>query len=373
MVDPRIERLADVLVYYAIDVQPGELVALDSSTLAAPLVRELYRRVVRAGGHPLTRIVLDGLPEARLANGSDAQLDWIDPFQVEETERADASIAILADHNSRSRSGIDPARQARANRARSPLLTRMLEREAAGEFRWCVTAFPTNAAAQEARMSLDAYADFLFGACLLDREDPVASWREVGERIGRLAAWLETRKELHVVARGTDLRFSIEGRTWMASDGRANFPDGECFTGPVEDSVSGEIRFTYPAVFQGRVVDGVVLRFEDGEVVDATADRGQAFLREMLAMDEGARRVGEFAFGLNDAVPAFTGEILFDEKIGGTMHLALGESYPQTGGVNRSALHWDMVCDLRPGGEVFADGELVYRDGRFLDGLFDPL
>jgi aminopeptidase len=370
MVDQRIARLADVLVRYSLEVRPGELVTISGSTLAAPLIRELYRGVIRAGGHPRTRVALGELAVDRLARGNDAQLDWLDPFQADETEKADASIAILAEYNTRARSGIDPARQARVNRARSPLLTRMLEREAAGEFRWCVTAYPTPAAAQEARMSLDDYADFLFSSCFLEREDPAAAWRELGERIARLADWLGTVRELRVVANSTDLRLGVEGRTWVASDGKSNFPDGECFTGPVEDSVTGEIRFTYPATFQGRLVEGAWLRFEHGEVVDAGADRGAAFLHEMLELDGGARRVGEFAFGLNDAVTAFTGEILFDEKIGGTVHLALGESYPQTGGVNRSALHWDMVCDLRRGGEVYADGELVYRDGRFLDGRF---
>lgn len=370
MVDPRIERLADVLVSYSVAVRPGELVAIQGTTLAAPLIRELYRRVLRAGAHPITRVALDGLAVERLARGTDAQLDWIDPSQAGETEKADATIVILADFNTRARSGIDPGRQARANRARSPLLTRMLEREAAGEYRWCVTAYPTSAGAQEARMSLDEYADFLFATCFLDRDDPIAAWRELGRRIGRLAEWLGTVRELRVVADATDLRLAVEGRRWVASDGQANFPDGECFTGPVEDSVSGEIRFTYPATFQGRVVDGAWLRFHRGEVADAGAERGAAFLHEMLELDDGARRVGEFSFGLNDAVSAFTGEILFDEKIGGTVHLALGESYPQTGGVNRSALHWDMVCDLRRGGEVYADGELVYRDGHFLDARF---
>ncbi len=259
-------------------------------------------------------------------------------------------------------------RQARYDRSAEPLRNRYLERAAAGELRWVLSAYPTEAAAQDASMSLAEYEDFVFGAAFLDDPDPVARWQEFGERIDRLAAFLGTKREFRIVADGTDLRLVTEGRTWVPSKGQENFPDGEVFTGPLETSVEGEIRFTYPGVFNAREVDDVRLRFEAGEVVEATATRGQEFLREMIAMDDGARRVGEFAFGLNEAVPMFTRNTLFDEKIGGTMHLALGTAYPETGGLNRSALHWDLVCDLRSGSEVYADGELVYRDGQFLNG-----
>src|SRR5205814_4180715 len=192
--------------------------------------------------------------------------------------------------------------------------------------------------------------------------DPVARWHEFGERLDRVAAFLATKRKLRVVAEGTDLRVVTEDRTWIPSKGRENFPDGEVFTGPVETGVEGEIRFTYPGVFNAREVDDVKLRFEAGEVVDATATRGQEFLREMIAMDEGARRVGEFAFGLNEGVAIFTRNTLFDEKIGGTMHLALGTAYPETGGLNRPAPHLALICDLRSGSEVLADGELIYSD-----------
>jgi aminopeptidase len=218
-------------------------------------------------------------------------------------------------------------------------------------------------------MSLAEYESFVYGAGFLDDDDPVARWREFADRLARTTGFLASKRELRIVAEDTDLTLAVDGRTWIASSGQENFPDGEVFTGPVETSVEGTIRFTYPAVFQSREVDDVRLRFERGEVVEATAARGQDFLEKMIGMDEGARRVGEFAFGLNDAVTAFTRNILFDEKIGGTVHLALGTAYPETGGVNRSGLHWDMICDLRSGSEVYADGELVYRDGRFLDGV----
>jgi aminopeptidase len=370
MADPRLERLASILVTYSLEVRERELVLLEGTSLAMPLIRELYRQILRAGAHPLPRVGIDGVAEAKLALGSEEQLDWVSPAAREDVEAADARILVLGAFNTRALSGLDPVRQARAKKARGPLLTRMLERSAAGDFRWVVTAYPTNAAAQEANMSLDDYTDFVFAAALLDRDDPALAWRQLGERLRRLGEWLGERRELRIVGEGTDLTMSVEGRTWIPCDGTKNFPDGELFTGPVEESVEGEIRFTYPAVFHHRVVEDVRLRFREGVVVDATAARGGAFLEEMLALDEGARRVGEFSFGLNDAVQVFTGEALFDEKIGGTVHLALGESYPESGGANRSALHWDMVCDLRRGGEVYADGQLVYRDGRFLGGRF---
>jgi len=365
--DPRLERLADVVVNYSAAVQPGDLVVLEATPLAAPLVRETYRRVLAAGGHPEVRIAVDGVAEALLDDGNDAQLGWVSPARIEQIEHADVRIVFESEYNTRSLSDADPARQALVQRARKRLGDRLFERAAAGELRWLVTLWPTQAAAQEAGMSLGEYEDFVFRAGFLDRDDPAAAWREFGERLDGLAEWLGRARELRVVADGTDLRLGVGGRTWVASSGHENFPDGDIFTGPVETSVNGEIAFSFPAAFGGRVIEGVRLRFEAGEVVEASARRGGDFLQEMLALDDGARRVGEFAFGLNDAITEFTLNTLFDEKIGGTVHLALGKSYPETGGQNTSALHWDLVTDLRVGSEVYADGEVVYRDGRFLD------
>jgi aminopeptidase len=347
----------------------GDLVLLSSSPCASPLVRSLYRRVLEAGGHPSLRLSLDGQPEVLLKEGSEAQLEWINPAALEDIEGADVRIAIEADTNTRSLSGVDPSRQARYARARETLRDRYFERTAAGELRSVVSLFPTSATAQDAEMSLEQYENFVYRAGLLDRDDPVREWEKLGESLRRLAAWLGEKRELRVVTEDTDLTLRVDGRTWIPCDGKENFPDGEVFTGPVESSVEGTVRFTYPASFSGRMIKDVELTFRGGEVVEAKATEGEEFLREMLAMDDGARRVGEFAFGMNEAVPEFTGHVLFDEKIGGTVHLALGKSYPESGGVNRSALHWDLVCDLRAGSEVYADGELVYRDGVFIDGV----
>jgi aminopeptidase len=366
--DTRIDRLARVLVDYSTEVQSGQLVLIEGPAAAAPLVRAVYARVLDAGAFPQPRVGLDGVAETLLTRGSAAQLDWVNPARVEDYERADVRIVLEAETNTRELTHVDPPRLARAGKAREPLRDRYLERAAAGELRWSITVFPTHAAAQDAEMSLAQYEDFVYGAGKLDADDPVQEWRSFGEELRRLADWLGGKRELRVVADGTDLTIGVEGRTWIPSGGRENFPDGEVFTGPVETSLEGEIHFTYPASFQGRLVEDVRLVFSRGEVVEATAARGQDFLEGMLAMDDGARRAGEFAFGMNEAIAEFTKNTLFDEKIGGTVHLALGKAYPETGGQNRSALHWDLVCDLRSGSEVYADGELVYRDGRFLPG-----
>lgn len=369
MSDSHYERLADVLVGYSVEAREGDLVTLETSELAAPLAREIYRTLLEAGAQPLPRISLEDMTVDLLKNGDEEQLAWVSPTRVDDIETVDVRIVVEAFANTRRFSRIDAAKFAVFERANEPLRNRYLERAAAGELRWALTQFPTNAAAQDASMSLAEYEDFVYGAAFLDDPDPRARWREFGERLDEVGDFLAGKRELRVVADGTDLTLGVGGRSWIRSKGKENIPDGEVFTAPLETSVDGEIRFTYPAVFRAREVDDVWIRFEDGQVVDATASRGEDFLLQMIDLDEGARHVGEFAFGLNDSVPFFTKNILFDEKIGGTVHLALGTAYPESGGLNRSALHWDMICDLRSGGEVFADGELVYRDGRFLNGV----
>ena len=361
----RLRHLADTIVSYSAGVKSGELVLLEGSVAVEPLIDELYRSVLKAGAHPVTRVELE-VTEFLLADGSDEQVEWVNPARREDIERADVRIVIEGATNTKSLSAFDPARQALVERSRAELRDRYLERALSGELRWVLSAYPTNASAQDAEMSLAEYEDFSYRAAFLDNGDPVSRWRAFSEELHRVAEFLSAKEEVRIVAEGTDLTLAVGGRTWIPADGHENFPDGEVFTAPHETSASGEIRFTYPAVFRGRQVDDVRLRFEQGEVVEATAARGQDFLEEMIGVDEGARRVGEFAFGLNDAIPMFTRNILFDEKIGGTVHLALGTAYPECGGTNRSALHWDMICDLRSGSEVHADGELVYRDGRFV-------
>jgi aminopeptidase len=366
--DPRHARLAEVLVGYSTSVGPGDNVRIDSLGPGSPLVRELYGAALRAGGHPEANLALDGAEEALLRDGSDAQLEWIAPDLEWNVDRGDVWMVIDAPANTKRLTGVDAAKMGRRLKARAPVQSRYLERSAAGDFRWVICGYPTEASAQDASMSLKQFEDVLYRAAFLDRDDPVAAWTSFGDRLEGIGSILDDKRELRIVGEDTDLKLGVEGRTWIRSKGLRNFPDGEVFTGPIETSVEGTIRFTFPAMMRGRQADGVRLRFEAGEVVEATADRGQEFLREMIALDDGARRVGEFAFGMNDAISEYTGNLLLDEKIGGTVHLALGRSVPGTGGENQSGLHWDIVCDLRDGGEVYADGELVYRDGAFLNG-----
>jgi aminopeptidase len=362
-------KLADVLVRYSTEVKPGELVLIQAPAVSQPLAQEIYRSVVRAGGHPMLRLQADGAWDdaIMLADANDDQLGWLDPGIWTDRERCDVRIVVIADALAhRTLGNADPARQAYQERAYMPLYDLQRKRAADGSMRWCLAEYPTPEAAEDAGMSFDEYVEFVTRAGFLHFDDPPARWRELRGEIDRVADFLERVEELRVVSDGTDLRLGIGGRKWVRSYGHRNFPDGETYTGPVEDAVEGTIRFTYPGLYRGREVEGVRLRFERGEVVEATAESGEDFLRQMIAMDDGARRVGEFAFGLNEFVQAFTRNTLYDEKMGGTVHLALGASYPETGSQNESALHWDIVCDLREGGEVYADGELVYRDGEFL-------
>jgi aminopeptidase len=363
-----LEKLADVLVAHSTAIQPGDLVRIEGNPPTSPLIRELYRASIRAGAHPAVALTVDEAVEELLENGSEEQLEWVPLDARWNLEHGDVWIVLDGPENTKHLSGADPAKMARRVRAREPFQTRYLERSHRGEFRWVLCGYPTEALAQAAGMSLSGFEGLVYAAAFLDADKPVAAWQRFGARLERIGAFLAGKAELRVVAEDTDLSLGVGGRIWIPSKGLSNLPDGEVFTGPVETSVEGTIRFSFPAMVRGRSADDVRLRFEAGEVVDATAARGEEFLREMIGMDEGARRVGEFAFGLNDAVTEYTGSLLLDEKIGGTVHLALGRSVPGTGGENMSALHWDMVCDLRRGGEVYADGEVVYRDGHFLDG-----
>jgi aminopeptidase len=365
--DPRLAKLADVLVGYSTGVRGGDDVRIEGQPETAPLMREVYRAVVKAGGHPSARLTVAEEVEALLEEGSDEQLAWVSPDARWTAERSDVWFVLDGSENTRNLTNADPAKMAKRVKAHEPYQARYLERSVSGDLRWVLCAYPTDAAAQEAGMSLAEYETAVHRGAFLDADDPVGAWEAFGRRLDEIGAFLETISELRIVAEETDLTIGVSGRTWIRANGKRNLPDGEIFTGPVETSAQGSIRFTYPAMMRGRQAEDVRLRFEGGEVVEATARRGEQFLHELIAVDDGARRLGEFAFGLNDAVSEYTGNLLLDEKMGGTVHLALGRSVPGTG-ENISALHWDMVCDLRSGGEVYADGGLVYRDGAFLDG-----
>jgi len=333
---------------------------------AAPLLLSIYEEVLRAGGHPHLLLSLPGAEEAFYRLATDEQLDFVSPLQSMIFEQFDVSITVISDHNTRELSGVDPARQRRRNKALLPLMKTFMERGASDELKWCATQYPAAAYAQEADMSLREYEDFVYAACFCDQEDPVARWQEVHEVQQRLVDWLRGKKTVKVTGPHVDLTLSIADRTFVNADGRHNMPCGEIFTGPVEESATGWVRFTYPALTGGREVEGIELWFEEGRVVKATAAKNEEYLLQMLDTDPGARYLGEFAIGTNDGIQRFTKNILFDEKIGGSFHLAVGAGYPETGSKNESAVHWDMICDMRAGGEIHVDGELFYQSGEFM-------
>jgi len=369
MIDPRVERLAELVVHYSLEIGEGQVVRIDGFDVAAPLALAIYREALRAGAHPYTNLTLDGLHELLVKHGSDDQLAYVSPTQWREIEALDAHVTIWSEVNTRSFGALDERRHGALIAAQRALSNRRWERIAAGELRWCGTLHPTNGHAQDADMSLRDYEAFYFAACHADTPDPAAYWRSLSATLDARAQSLASVRELRILGPDTDLRVGVGGRTWIAADGKYNLPDGEVFTSPVETETEGEIRFTFPAIFSGREVEDVRLRFEGGRVVAAEASRGEAYLRELLDLDEGARVLGEVAFGLNYEIDRFTRNILLDEKIGGTMHLALGAGFAQAGGANTSALHWDLICDLRREGEVLADGERVWKDGSFVAPL----
>jgi len=374
--DPRLQKLASVLVRYSTGVRPGDLVVIGGPTAAAEFVTALYGEVLEAGGHPWVRLAPEACQDVHFRVASDEQLRYVSDLDREVIERADVRIAAWVEENTKRFSRVDPKKQALASQARAPLMERFLERASKPEgdperVRWTGTVVPNHAAAQDAEMSLAEYGDFVYRAGKLDEHDPVAAWRMLGDAQKALADRLERASELHITTpQGTDIRFGIEGRQWINCDGHENFPDGEVFTGPIEDATEGVVRYSFPAVHGGREVADIELRFQEGRVVDASASRNEEFLHRMLDQDEGARCLGEVALGTNYSIEEYTRNTLFDEKIGGTFHAAVGAAYPESGGTNKSGLHWDMVCDLRQGGIVKVDGELLSENGRFVDPAF---
>jgi aminopeptidase len=364
--DSRVEALASILVRYSTKVSKGDVCVIQSTTSAEPLVQAVYEEVLKAGGLPIMQLSTEGAAASFYGLASDEQLDWIPPTATWAAENADVRIAIMADVNTRELSRSDPKRQSRAQKARKPLMETSMQRAAAGDYRWALTLFPTHAYASEAGMSLAQYEDFYYDACLATDTHPVTAWERQSDEVKRLTEWIQGKEEVRISAPGTDIKLGVADRTWIPCVGEHNMPDGEFFTGPVEDAVDGEVAFSFPATYGGREVSGVQFRFEGGKVVDATAERGEEFLHEMLDSDDGARRLGELGIGTNYGIATGTKEILLDEKIGGTVHMAIGMSYPESGGSNDSAVHWDMVCDLRKGGSITVDGVQLQRDGRFV-------
>jgi aminopeptidase len=345
------DAFAALLCDWCLEVQPGQQVAVGTTTLAVDAATAINRAVLERGGWPLLRLSPPAVAADFYRHARPEQIDTFAPLELTEVQEVDCVLWIDAPSNPYALAGVDPALVTRAATARKPI------REARLTKRWCVTIWPTPALAQQARMSEPDYTEFVERALFLDRPDPVAAWRALSERQAALVEQLSGAHEIRIVAEGTDLTLRVEGRTWINSDGRRNMPSGEVFTGPIEDSATGRVRFDVPSSARGAEVSGVELKFEHGEVVAARADRGDEQLQAALATDAGARVLGELGIGTNPGIDRATGSTLLDEKIAGTVHLALGRSYPETGGKNASALHWDLICDLRRGGRLIVDGE----------------
>jgi aminopeptidase len=362
MRDERLKKLARLLVDYSVEAGEGEQVLVAGGAAAEPLIKDVYARLLRVGAIPIPQVVLPGMQELFFEHAREIHYQKTPPVVRSVYEGVDAVISITAPHNTRALAGVDPRKQQALSKRDKAVQDLVIGRD-----RWALTLYPTQALAQESEMGLEEYEEFVFEAMALNEDDPVRHWREKAEEQGRLIERLERAREVRIVGPGTNLTLSIEGRRFINGDGRHNMPCGEVFTGPVEDSANGEIYFGVPVAVAGREVVGVRLRFEGGRVVEASAEKGEEFLNSMLGADEGARYLGEFGIGTNYGIRRATKNILFDEKLGGTVHLAIGRSYEKTGGKNDSSVHWDLICDLREGGELYADGELIERDGAFPD------
>jgi aminopeptidase len=363
MSDPRITKLAKLMVHYSLELKPGQQVVIRTHPLAEELTLAVYEEAIRAGAHVFIQNTVPGMEELFFKHASDEQLEFISPVRKLITETFDASLHIWSEHNTRALSGVDPKRMAQVAKAGAALSKVFLERSARKEMHWCLTVYPSQALAQEADMSLADYREFVYGAGKLDEADPVAYWKQVGQQQQKLADWLKDHDQVHLEGSNVDLKMSIKERRFISCDGKVNFPDGEIYTGPVEDSVEGWVRFKYPAIEYGQEITDIQLWFEKGRVVKEAASKNQELLTAQLNTDAGARFLGEFGIGTNYGVTRFTKNMLFDEKMGGTIHLAAGAGYPESGSKNQSGIHWDMLCDMNDA-EIHVDGELFYKNGK---------
>ncbi len=371
MADIRIQKYAKVLVEHSARVKPGDRILLEGTTAAEPILRELYIQILEKGGHPHLMMALPGtMPfsqdELYLTYANDSQLDFVPSFYKLAYDQFEGRIRMHSATNTKGTTNIDPTKIQRRSKATSVITESQFRRGAEGVFKWVTTLYPTEAYAQDANMSLKEYEDFVFNAVHANEENPVAFWQSVKDKQQSAVDFMKNRTQVTLRGPNVDLTLSVKGRTFMNSYGLFNMPDGEIYTGPVEDSANGWVKFTYPANYGGTSVEGAELTFSNGRVSVAKAEKNQDFLVKTLDSDAGSRFIGEFAIGTNFDIQQFTGNILFDEKIGGSFHMALGAGYPETGSKNKSSIHWDMICDLRTDSEILVDGELFYKNGQFV-------
>lgn len=364
--DQRVQKMAEILIHHSARIAPGDRVLLEGTTAAEPLIKALYEGVLKAGGHPYPFLSFPEQIRSHFIHSSDEQLDHENLIRKYAYEKFESRIRIHSLTNTTQLNDISPDRQMILRKAQSGILKTQMKRGAANELKWVTTLYPTAAYAAEAGMTLEEFEDFVFSACLADQENPIALWEQVKEDQQAGLELFQGHETVQLSGPNINLELSIKDRIFNNCYGTHNMPDGEIYTGPVEKSVNGWVKYSYPAILDGVVVRGVELVFKDGKVIEASAEEQEEFLMSMLETDPGARYLGEFAVGTNQNIQQFTGNILFDEKIGGTIHMALGAGYPETGSKNTSAIHWDMICDMRKDSEIKVDGEIVYQDGEFI-------
>ena len=367
MKDIRLNKLAKLLVNYSTEVKKGDFVFVRCDEVARPWMVEVAREAILAGAHVEAQLVSEEVSEVILKYSSEEQLKEGNFLLENELKRADVWLTAWGARNTKINSNINAEKIKLSSQGSKSWRQVYSEKVGSGSLRWCGTQFPTYADAQEASMSLCEYEDFVYGAGLLDNEDPVKEWKRISVEQEQWVRYLDNKEELHIISEGTDIKVGIKNRKWINCDGKQNFPDGEIFTSPIEDKVNGYITFSFPGIFSGKEIEGIRLEVADGKVVKASAKKGEELLHAILQTDDGASRFGEVAIGTNYGIQKFTRNMLFDEKIGGTIHMAIGDSMPEAGGENRSTVHWDMLCDMRSGGRIYADDELFYKNGRFIE------
>jgi len=358
-----VEKLAKLATEYCLPVSKDKKIGIMGNVVAAPLLQQLYKHVLLRGGIPVTELGIDGLAELLYAHASEEQLTFVSPFTKFFMAEIDGLINVFAETNVKRLSNVPPEKIKRRMASQREIMDLYTKHVKIGGL--SIIPYPTLAFAQEAEMSLFEYEDFVAKACFLDKPDPVKEWKNLSKRQEKTVQILNKAENMRFVGEDTDLKLSVKGRTWINCDGHINMPDGEIFTGPIENSPQGQIRFTYPGIYAGREIQDITLVFKNGKVVKAKAEKGEELLKQLLKTDEGAKRIGEIAVGTNVGINRFTKNMLFDEKMGHCMHMALGRSIAMSGGKNQSSIHWDILKDMKKG-EIYADKKLIYEKGHFI-------
>jgi len=362
-----LDKYAALLVDYCVSVKSKQRVLIKSTYLAEPLLKKLYQILLERGCFVEFDLSFQDQEKIMYDFSSDQQLSSLPIFYNKAIEEFDILIRIIAPFNLKSTAEVSSDKKRLLQEALAPLRKRYMQRSATKELKWVLCVYPTQAAAQECGMSLADYESFVYQSCMLNSDNPIAAWQDLSNKQQSLVDYLNKVSKIRYVGPKTDISFSTKDRIWINSDGHYNMPSGEVFTGPVEDSVQGHIYFTYPTVYEGADVSGIYLEVDKGVITSWKADIGQEVLDRVFSI-EGARQFGEVAIGTNYSIQRATKNILFDEKIGGSIHMAIGASYPETGGKNESAVHWDMIKDMKTDAQIYADDNLIYENGEFKIG-----